>query len=321
MPKINDRNELTINILYWGPGGAGKAKILTYLYKMANDKDLVTPIDELATISEGSTTRFTKLKLVDNEKYFSELKPKKNELFSSGKDYLRNSEFSDVFFNLYSVGGNPAHQKQRKKNFNGVDGIVFVMDALKSHWEDNVNSLKELKEIAGSNLVKKIPLIIMLNKIDLDNRVAKSKVKLLLKEEGLQKKEGDDYMWSPSIFETCAEDGKEKGIIESFHEIMRRSSLYLKYGKIKLPRGEETIRINLTLPESLKKEWENFAKKMLKISLSQMIRDSVREKRDNYRNKSFLKAGQIDPIEEKIEKIISKKFRDLMESYELKPKK
>jgi signal recognition particle receptor subunit beta len=314
MPKINNKNELTINILYWGPGGAGKAKILTYLYKMANDKDLVTPIDELATISEGSTTHFTKLKLVDNEKYFSQLKPKENELFSSGKDFLRNSEFSDVFFNLYSVGGNPAHQKQRKKNFNGVDGIVLVMDALKSHWEDNINSLKELKGIAGTNLVKKIPLIIMLNKIDLDNRYTKSKVKSLLKDEGLIVDSGNDnYMWNPPIFESCANLGKEKGIVEAFYEIIRRSSLYLKYGKLKLPRGEETIRINLTLPESLKKEWEGFAKKTLKISLSQMIRDSVREKRENYRNKSISKAAQIDPIDEKIEKIISEKFREFRE--------
>ena len=324
MPKINNKNELTIKILYWGPGGAGKALILEKLHEMANADDLVTPIGELTRIkSEGSTTHFTQMKLIDNEKFFSELKPEGNELEekSFGKDLLRDSKFSNVFFNLYSVGGNPAYLKQRKKTLTGTDGIIIVFDAKKTHWDDNINSLKELKEILGSRLIKKIPLCCMLNKIDLPDRIEKSKVEALLKEEGLIVESGqDNFMWNPDIFESCATFGKEKGLFEAFHEIIRRSTLYLKYGKNKLPRGEETIRINLTLPESLKKEWDDFAKKTLKISLSQMIRDSVREKRENYSNKRSVKAEQIDPTDEKIEKIISKKFRELMESYELKSK-
>jgi len=46
------------------------------------------------------------------------------------------------------------------------------------------------------------------------------------------------------------------GVYEAFEEILRRTGIYLKFGKIPIPRGEETTRINLTLPKSLKAEWD-----------------------------------------------------------------
>ena len=186
MTKINNKNELTIKILYWGPGGAGKARILESLHESANNEDFVTPTGELIKIKNGgSTTYFTKMRLENSLEFFSELKLEGNELDEKmfGKDFLSNSKFSNVFFALYSVGGNPAYLKQRKKNFSGADGIVMVFDSVKSHWIDNVESLRELKEIANSSLIKRIPLIIMLNKIDLTDRISKSEVELFLKEE------------------------------------------------------------------------------------------------------------------------------------------
>jgi signal recognition particle receptor subunit beta len=261
---------------------------------------------------------------VDKENFFSSLNPRGSEfedsiIASKISREFHETKFTEVYFHVYSVGGNPAFKNQRKKTFNGTDGIIFVFDANKTHWDDNVSSLKELKKLTGDSLIRKIPLIIMLNKCDLPDRTELPAVKALLKKEKLFYESPHElFIWNPAIFETISLEKNQKGVYEAFEEILRRTGIYLKFGKIPIPRGEETTRINLTLPKSLKAEWDEFAKITLKTSLSQMIRNAVREYRMRYGEirENSRDNEKKDPIDLKIEALVSKKFNELLKKLE-----
>ena len=51
-----------------------------------------------------------------------------------------------VKMQVYTVAGQRRHKFQRKTILNGVDGIIFVWDAQKEQWEENVWSMEELIE-------------------------------------------------------------------------------------------------------------------------------------------------------------------------------
>ena len=68
---------------------------------------------------------------------------------------------------MYTVAGQRRFSPLRKKIFKGTDGVIFTVDSQTQFFEDNIESLKELKNVTRGKLIKEIPLIIMLNKQDL----------------------------------------------------------------------------------------------------------------------------------------------------------
>jgi vacuolar-type H+-ATPase subunit F/Vma7 len=90
------------------------------------------------------------------------------------------------------------------------------------------------------------------------------------------------------------------------------------FGTSKLQAGgEKTTRINLVIPESLKDEWERFASDVVHASMSQMIRDAVRE---YMKKKKLLELPQasvsedqgMQVFEKMIERIVSKKLEEML---------
>ena len=55
---------------------------------------------------------------------------------------------------------------------------------------------------------------------------------------------------------------------------------------------EKIVRVNFTLPESLKEEWDNFSRNTLQCSTSQMVRNAVRDYRLKY---TKLEQPQVNP--------------------------
>ena len=286
-------NNVYIKIVYWGPHLAGKTTILDTLHILTKeqDKDMI-PEEPLKKIESASGTTL----YIDRGIFV---------------DFIeRTSKQDKVFYHVYTFAGHSNFSPLRKKIFKGTDGVIFVFDSEKSQLTENIKSLKELKEVAKGNLVKKIPLIIMLNKQDLSDTVGKSEVEQILKDEGLMFESEDPlFIWNPVIFETIGLHDKQKNVYEAFMECVQRTKLYLEDKK-----PTKTARINLTLTEELKNEWEIFARDVLNKSLSQMIRDAVRE----YRNKYVHSEEVPDTIETKIEKIISEKMEKIMEKLKLK---
>jgi hypothetical protein len=75
----------------------------------------------------------------------------------------------DIKIQLYTVPGQVKYNATRKLVLRGVDGIVFVADAMEKQREKNIRSLNQLHENLQSykESIFKIPLVMQYNKVDL----------------------------------------------------------------------------------------------------------------------------------------------------------
>ncbi len=136
--------EMTIKIVYYGPGLSGKTTSLKYIYNKLPDKKK----GKIVTLStEGDRT------------FFFDFLP-----ISAGKIGNFNTRIQ-----LYTVPGQVFYERIRRMVLQGTDGIVFVADSQESALEANKESLSSLyKNLKVNNIeVDKIPIIFAYNKRDL----------------------------------------------------------------------------------------------------------------------------------------------------------
>jgi GTPase SAR1 family protein len=222
MVRFTSDHKVYIKILYWGMGGSGKTTIVDTLYRLTkeDDKD-IEPTGNLTKISmaSGSTLYFDR------------------GIFQSTKQ-------RKVFYHVYTVAGQSRFSPLRKKIFKGTDGVIFVVDSQTHFLEDNIESLKELKNVVRGRLITEIPLIVMLNKQDLKDVIRKNDFKQILKDEKLWYPQDNELsLWNPIIYETCALYNKHKDIYRSFSECARRTGLYQIYGNGKAPIGDNFLKV------------------------------------------------------------------------------
>jgi len=140
------QQEITLKIVYYGPGLSGKTTNLQYIYKNINPSlrgDLIT-----LNTREDRTLFFDFLQLE-----FGKILGKKPR------------------FNLYTVPGQVYYKESRRIILSGVDGIVFVADAQIERMDDNLDTLFDLEKnlISMGRTLKDLPLVIQFNKWDLPN--------------------------------------------------------------------------------------------------------------------------------------------------------
>jgi len=210
--RITENNKAYIKILYWGMAASGKTTIVDTLYRLTkeSEKDIV-PIGDLTKISmaSGATLYFDRGTFQSTNQ-----KSKKN-----------------VTFHVYTVAGQKRFSPLRKKIFEGTDGVIFTVDSQTYLFEDNIESLKELKDTARGKLIKEIPLIVMLNKQDLKDVIGKEDFKHVLKDEKLwHEPDHELFIRNPIIYKTCALYDKRKDVYRSFSECVRRTQNYDNYG-------------------------------------------------------------------------------------------
>ena len=88
-------------------------------------------------------------------------------------------------FHLYTVPGQVFYEASRKLILRGVDGVIFVADSQIERLEDNIDSLKNLKD----NLdelgydFNSLPIVIQWNKRDLPNVIAVEEMENKLNKE------------------------------------------------------------------------------------------------------------------------------------------
>lgn len=213
-----------LKIVYWGMGGSGKTTILKTLYRITKEskKDII-PIGELQIIEKDSGATL----------YFD------RGLFQSTKQ-------KKVFYRVYTVAGQKGFSPLRRKIFDKTDdqtdAVILVIDSQTKFLEDNVESLLELKNMAKNRLINEIPMIVMLNKQDLDNVIAVEDFKHVLKDEKLWfEPDNKLYIWNPLIYTSCALFEQQKEVYRSFHECARRTVLYHIYGDGKAPSDQDII--------------------------------------------------------------------------------
>ena len=217
-----------IKILYWGMGGSGKTTIVDTLYRLTKEQQIdIEPTGNLTKIAmaSGSTLYFDR------------------GIFQSTKQ-------RKVFYHVYTVAGQSRFSPLRKKIFKGTDGVIFVIDSQTHFFEDNIESLKELKNVTRGQLIKEIPLIVMINKQDLSDVIDEEDFKQVLKDEKLLfEPDHELYIWNPIIYKTCALFEKQSGIYRSFSECARRTGLYQIYGNGKAPVGDNFLKISKEIPD------------------------------------------------------------------------
>ena len=145
MAFVNLKNkEIQVKIVYYGPGRGGKTTNLEYIYKKFRKR---------------INTEMVTVKTHGDRTLFFDFLP-----FDIG---VINGY--DVKIQLYTVPGQVKYNATRRLVLRGVDGIVFVADAMAVRREKNILSLKNLQENLANykKSIFKIPCVMQYNKIDL----------------------------------------------------------------------------------------------------------------------------------------------------------
>jgi mutual gliding-motility protein MglA len=133
-----------VKIVYYGPGRCGKTTNLEYVNRKFRSQ---------------IQSEMVSLKTHGDRTLFFDFLP-----FDMGqiKGY-------DIKIQLYTVPGQVKYNATRKLVLKGVDGVVFVADAMEKQREKNIRSLNQLHEnlISYKESIFKLPLVIQYNKVDL----------------------------------------------------------------------------------------------------------------------------------------------------------
>ncbi len=138
--------EITLKIVYYGPGLSGKTTNLQYLHSILNPE---TKGKLLSLSTEADRTLFFDFLPVELGKI---------------------RDFS-IRFQLYTVPGQVRYNATRKVVLKGADAVVFVADSQKAMKEQNIESFDNMRENLSSNNIDpdNIPIVLQYNKRDLKN--------------------------------------------------------------------------------------------------------------------------------------------------------
>lgn len=136
--------ELTVKIVYYGPGLCGKTTNLKYLHDNIDEK---MRGKMLSLSTGGDRTLFFDILPLDMGKM---------------KDLA-------VRIQLYTVPGQVFYEETRKKVLMGVDGLVFVADSQRTIADANLESMNALVRslLEKRRYLEDIPLVLQYNKRDL----------------------------------------------------------------------------------------------------------------------------------------------------------
>ena len=151
--------ELTIKLVYYGPGLSGKTSNLLGLHER-----ILRASGQVA--GEGSSAAFyppprmMTLETADDRTLFFDMLPLWFRS-TSGETMLR--------IKVFTVPGQPIHVASRRLVLQGADGVAFIADSQISHTHQNAQSFRELVENIreiGTDF-DEIALVIQFNKRDL----------------------------------------------------------------------------------------------------------------------------------------------------------
>lgn len=183
--------QMTVKIVYYGPGLCGKTTNLQYIYQKTSPE---TRGEMVSLETEADRT------------LFFDLLPLEVGTIGEYKTKIQ----------LYTVPGQVFYNTTRKLVLKGVDGIVFVADSQRAMADANVESFSNLKENLkelGLRL-EDIPLVFQYNKRDLPNLMTVEELNQLLNKNGY-----------PYI-EAIAVQGK--GVFETLKEISKSTLKHLR---------------------------------------------------------------------------------------------
>lgn len=136
--------ELSVKVVYYGPGLSGKTSNLKYIYE---------------NLEEGGRGKLVELASDSDRTLFFDFLPLEIGQVKGVKVRLQ----------LYTVPGQVFHEETRRRVLQGADGVVFVADSQRSMREANLQSLQQLRNhLAAMGADSgEVPLVLQYNKRDL----------------------------------------------------------------------------------------------------------------------------------------------------------
>jgi len=183
--------QMTVKIVYYGPGLCGKTTNLQYIYQKTSPE---TRGEMVSLETEADRT------------LFFDLLPLEVGTIGEYKTKIQ----------LYTVPGQVFYNTTRKLVLKGVDGIVFVADSQRAMADANVESFNNLRENLkelGLRL-EDIPLVFQYNKRDLPNLMSVQELNQLINSNGYP------------FIEAIATQGK--GVFETLKEISKNTLKHLR---------------------------------------------------------------------------------------------
>jgi small GTP-binding protein len=138
--------EITLKVVYYGPGLCGKTTNLQYLHE---------------SMSPEKKGKLLSLSTDADRTLFFDFMP----------IHLGKIKGFNIRFQLYTVPGQVRYNATRKLVLKGGDAVVFVADSQSAMKEANIESLRNMKENLVANNIKPedIPVVLQYNKRDLPN--------------------------------------------------------------------------------------------------------------------------------------------------------
>ncbi len=176
--------EITLKVVYYGPGFSGKTTNLQRLH---------------TTLLPPTRGKLISLTTEDDRTLFFDFLP---------VDLGKIKEFN-IKFQLYTVPGQVRYNATRRIVLRGADAVVFVADSQREMKEQNIASLHNMMEnLIGNNLdPDDIPLIVQYNKRDITNIMSVEELNADLNKDNVP------------FFEAVAVE--DKGVKETFNETIR----------------------------------------------------------------------------------------------------
>jgi signal recognition particle receptor subunit beta len=206
--------EITLKVVYYGPGLSGKTTNLQYLYSV---------------LDPSSRGKFISLATESDRTLFFDFLPVE---LGKIKDF-------SVRFQLYTVPGQIRYNATRKLVLKGADAVVFVADSQTEMREQNIESFTNMRENLTANNIDPdgVPVILQYNKRDLPSVLSVEELNKDLNAAGYQ------------TIETVAIDGK--GVEETFRLItkMLLKEMVRKHKVEMAPEVEEVV--SKSVPEEI----------------------------------------------------------------------
>ena len=195
-------NEVTVKLVYYGPGLCGKTTNLEKIYgnpKVENKGKMISMSTET------------------DRTLFFDFMPMELGTIAGQK----------VRVQLYTVPGQVFYDATRKLVLRGADGVVFVADAQKQQMEDNIESLRNLQEnLLEQNLdIRQLPLVLQYNKVDLPGVHSKEEMDQAL-----------NFRDVPSFTAVAITGEGVFNTLRGISELVLRN-LSKKYGPVTAPNG------------------------------------------------------------------------------------
>ena len=185
MVQINHpARELTVKLVYYGPGLSGKTTNLQALHERLDAK---------------ARGRLLTVDTADDRTLFFDLMPVFFDTQAGVKVKLK----------LFTVPGQVIHNATRKIVLSGADGVVFVADSRRGATAENNKYWRNLMENLSENGVIKgeVPIVIQFNKLDLPNSRTREEI-----DRARQKT-------SEPVFGAVAIRGE--GVLETLHGLLK----------------------------------------------------------------------------------------------------